>query len=383
MKQTLRSAGYLPVLFILTLAGCQSGAVSPEHYFPMPDPMPETLTSDVQDFAADTLLTGLNRPWGIEFLPDGRVLIAERNGTIQVTNGVRERTVVMEPHLPEGLRDLRIHPDFEENGWLYFSVYVDPDEEGHAYSKLMRATVDGNQLIDIEELYAAGPVRGGGGWTGSRIAFDREGYLFFAVGIRGERMNAQDLLHHSGKTMRLHEDGSIPEDNPFVGRDDALPEIYSYGHREHQALVPHPERDEIWSNEHGEFGGDELNRLEKEGNYGWPLATYSLEYDSTYITPDTLLDGTVPPIHHWTPSISPSGMDFNRGERYEGWDGDLFVGSLRQRLLNRTTGIEEGEPKDEHLLPHVGRVRQVRSAPDGFIYFVTEDTGLLIRLLPA
>lgn len=383
MRHVRLLAALMPAVALILTTGCQSGTVDAAHYFPMPDPMPQTLESDVQPFVADTLLTGLNRPWGMEFLPDGRVLVAERNGTIWATNGVREEKVALEPALPEGLRDLRIHPDFEENGWLYYSVYVEPNEEGQAFSKLMRARVEGNRLLDIEELYAAGPVRGGGGWTGSRIAFDRDGYLFFAVGIRGERMNAQDLLHHSGKTMRLYDDGSIPDDNPFVGREDALPEIYTYGHREHQALILHPERNEIWSNEHGEFGGDELNRLEKGGNLGWPLATYSLEYDSTYITQDTLLAGTVPPVHHWTPSISPSGMDFNRSSRYPGWNGDLFVGSLRQRLLNRTTGYDEGAPVDEHLMPHVGRVRQVRSAPDGFIYFVTEDTGLMIRLLPA
>ncbi len=183
--------------------------------------------------------------------------------------------------------------------------------------------------------------------------------------------------------MRLYDDGQIPSDNPFVDTPGALPEIFTYGHREHQGLVLHPDSGEIWSNEHEEKGGDEVNILRPGLNYGWPKATYSLEYNGTPITPDTLLNGMEPPVHHWTPAIAPSGMDFIKGGRYRGWEGDLFSGSLIQRMLNRSV-IENGViVGDEKLLEHIGRVRDVRVAPDGYLYLITEDTGLMVRLIPS
>lgn len=367
--------------FILLLAAC-NGRDMDSNYFPVPDRELQVIYSESQSFRIDTVLTDLNRPWSMEFLPDGIVLITERQGNVLVVNNGILQDNPLEGNIPSGLRDIRIHPQFEDNRWIYISYYVEPVENDGGYTRLMRGRFKGNRLVDEETIYSAGPLPGRGEWTGSRIAFDRAGYLYFAVGIRGERMNAQDISNHSGKTMRLHDDGTIPSDNPFVDTPDALPEIYTYGHREHQGLVLHPVTGEIWSNEHGERGGDEVNILRSGLNYGWPKATYSLEYDGTFVTEDTLRKGMEPPVHHWTPAIAPSGMDFVTGSRFPGWDGDLFSGSLVQRMLNRSV-VENGEiTGDEKLLEHIGRVRNVKIAPDGYLYLITEDTGLMVRLLP-
>lgn len=351
-------------------------------YFPLPIQEQHVIHSEVQSFMVDTLLTGLNRPWAMEFLPDNRVLITEREGNILLVKNGQLQQSPLQGNIPEGLRDIQLHPRYDENSWIYLSYYVEPTEERGGYSKLMRGKLIDDTLENEEVLYSAGPFELGGGYTGGRIAFDNEGYLFFLVGIRGDRMNAQDKSHHSGKTMRLHEDGTIPTDNPFAGDRGALPEIYSYGHREHQGLVLHPDTGELWATEHGEKDGDELNLIQAGLNYGWPLATWSTEYDGGVISEDPLLEGTEPPVYYWTPSINPSGLDFMTGQRYPGWEGNLFVASLRPRMLNRSV-MEEGRViHDEKLIEGIGRVRSVKFAPDNFLYLLTEDTGLLVRLIP-
>lgn len=369
----------------ILLSAVACGEISgPPSYFPHPDPFGPAVQSDEQAFVVDTVLTDLKQPWGMVFLPDGRLLITEREGGIRVVEGGELRSESLGGDYPGGLRGIVLHPDFDDNGLVYVSHYVEPTNEdrSNGSANVFRGRLDGNRLLDVEEIYRTGPLQGGGGWTGSRLQFDKERYLYILVGIRGDRMNAQDRTHYSGKTMRLRDDGSIPDDNPFVDDEGALPEIYTYGHREHQGVTLHPVTGEVWTNEHGEYGGDELNILKKGGNYGWPLATYSLEYDGTPVTPDTLLPGKEPPVHHWTPAIAPSGMDFNRSHRYPGWSEDLFIGSLIQRRLNRTI-IRNGEiVGDEPLLESIGRVRDVKVAPDGLIYLITEDTGLMVRLIP-
>lgn len=372
--------GVLPLLVGFLLAAC--GGRQEPLYFPLPEQSLEVVQSEKQAFMVDTLLSDLNRPWSLEFLPDNRVLITERAGSIQVVrDGVLQEPLKGE--IPTGLRDIKLHPEFEKNGLIYFTRYIEPGESNGGYTTLMRGRLEGDRMTGIEELYRAGPFRIGGEWTGSRIAFDGTGHIYFMVGIRGNRMNAQDLMHHSGKIMRLTEDGSIPEDNPFAGDPEALPEIWTLGHREHQGLMIHPVNGQVWATEHGEMGGDELNVIEKGNNYGWPLATHSLEYNGEIISEDPFLEGTTPPIHYWTPSIGPGGLTLVTGGRYPGWEGDLFVGSLAQRRLNRTEFEGERIAGDEALLPHIGRVRSVVLAPDRYLYFITEDTGLLIRLLPA
>lgn len=379
------------VFVICLLVSCSQQEPYDDSYFPLPKREMDVEISESHTFMVDTVLTGLDRPWSMEFLPDNKVLITERGGNILIVSNGQLQDEPVAGNVPGGLRDIVLHPDYKKNGWIYISYYQDPEGEKAGYAVLMRGRLDGNRLIDEEILYRAGPFERNGFWTGNRIAFDRSAYLYFLVPIQGVRMNAQDLLHHSGKTMRFHDDGSIPKDNPFVGRDDALPEIFTWGHREHQGLAVHPETGELWSTEHGEFGGDELNILKSGRNYGWPLASYSLEYnDRTPVGPDTLLDGTEPPVHHWTPSIVPSGMTFVFSDLYPGWNGNILIASLTHRvpvdspprMLHRSVIENNRVVHDEGLIETVGRTRSVKMAPDGYIYFITEDTGLMLRLIP-
>lgn len=373
----------LPVVMVLSLwifSSCEpSGDGS---YFPISDSGREVTSTRVQEFIVDTLLTELNRPWDMEFLPDGEVLITERSGRLLlVQNGVLQGAV--NPVIEPGFRGIRMHPEFESNRQLYLSYYKEDPSLGEGYhSILTRGRFENDQLLEEEVIYSTGPFSESPEWYGNRIEFDPDGYLYFAVGQRDGVGTTQDLMHPSGKTMRLFDDGQIPADNPFMTQE-ALPEIYTYGHRQHQGLTRHPETGEIWSNEHGAKGGDEVNILAPGANFGWPLATYSLNYDDTIISPDTLLEGTVPPVHHWTPSIAPSGLAFSLGETYPGWEGDMFTGSLKFRYLMRSR-LEGNSVKDEEiLLENIGRVRTVKTGPDNYLYLLTEDTGLLIRLLPA
>jgi aldose sugar dehydrogenase len=344
----------------------------------------EIIHSEVQSFIVDTIAADLERPWGMAFLPDESVLITERDANLLVIRD-RQSPKSLKGNIPNGLRDIELHPQYEDNGWIYISYYREPAEDESGASVLMRARLDSDVLVDDEVLYSAGPFTWGGGWTGSRIVFDRDNYVYYPVGIRGDIYTPQDKSLHSGKIMRLHDDGSIPSDNPFVDKTDALPEIYTYGHREHQGLAIHPISGDVWSNEHGALGGDELNIIKPGLNYGWPLATYSLSYDGTPVTEetDTLRDGMEPPVHHWTPAIAPSGLAFVVGDTYPGWNGNVFSGSLAQRMLNRSVIKDDRVVHDEKLLVNIGRVRTVKVGPDGFLYLLTEDTGLLVRLLPA
>lgn len=349
-------------------------------YFPLPIKDMEVVKSESQSFMVDTVVTDLNRPWSMVFLPDERVLIAERNGTLLIVENGQVQENPVGGNVPKGLRDIKLHPDYKENGWIYLSYYVEPNEESGGHTVLMRGRLKEDKLIDDQILYIAGPFKEGGGWYGSKIAFDPEGYLFFTVGIRGERQNAQNLSNPSGKTMRLNDDGTIPSDNPFVHFSGALHEIYSYGHRMHEGLVCDPETGNMWSSEFGELGGDELNIIQAGLNYGWPEVTHSLEYDGTAISSDSVREGMESPIHHWT--VAPSDMDFVYGDQYPGWDGNLFVGSLGKRQLIRCVLKEKVFIHQEKLLEHIGRVRDVKFGPDKFLYVMTEDTGLIVRLIP-
>lgn len=354
-----------------------------ESYFPLPGSNAAVVQSEEQAFVVDTVVTGLERPWSMAFLPDNRMLIAERAGNLLIVENGKLRQQPAGGSVPTGLRDVELHPRFEENGWIYISYYVEPDGDDGGYTALLRGRLEDNALIDEQVLYTAGPFKESGNWYGSRISFDHKEYLFFTVGIRGEIEHAQNLSLFAGKTMRLYDDGQIPSDNPFVDTPGALPEIYTYGHRMHEGLTCHPETGQIWSNEHGAKGGDEINIIRAGINFGWPKATYSLNYDDTIISEDTLREGMEPPVHHWTPSIAPSGMDFVIGGRYPNWEGDLFSGALAHRLLMRSVIEGNRVVREETLLEDIGRVRSVRLGPDGLLYVMTEDNGLIVRLIPA
>lgn len=383
--------GLLIIILAVVVTGCSSepssNGVAEDLYFPLPDETPELVESEDQYFYVETVVTDLEMPWGMLFLPDGKMLITEKAGNLRlVENGeLQSEPVEGAPEVfnegQGGLLDLEIHPNYEENGWIYIS-YSNPGDDG-GHTAIMRAKLQENELVDREVLFEGGPFSDAGQHFGSRIEFDNDGFLYFSIGDRGEMENAQNLSNHSGKTFRLNDDGTVPEDNPFVDEEDAQPEIFTYGNRNPQGLALNPETGDLWEHEHGPRGGDEINILAGGANYGWPEITYGINYDSTIISEDTARTGMEQPIHYWDPSIAPSGMDFLDSEKYEGWKNDLFVGSLSFQYLHRIV-IEDNEVvKEEELLEDEGRVRDVKKGPDGFLYVMVENQGEILRLLPA
>ncbi len=326
-------------------------------------------------------------PWGLAFLPNGDLLITEKRGELVLFKN-KEKTQIT--NLPEiyvrgqgGLMDVALHPNYDKNGWIYLTYSSAEGDKKGGHTALMRAKLKNNQLIEKEVLYKASPNTTKGQHFGSRIAFDNKGFLYFSIGERGERdINPQDIKRDGGKIYRLNDDGSIPNDNPFVGVDGAKTAIYSYGHRNPQGLVKHPSTGEIWNHEHGPRGGDEINIIKKGANYGWPLVTFGINYSGTTITDLTEMEGMESPIHQWTPSIAPSGMAFITSDKYPEWQGRLLVGSLVFRYLellkldNSNNIIQQ-----EKLMSDVGRVRNVKQGPDGFIYVAVEGKGIY-KLLP-
>ena len=334
------------------------------------------------------LAEDLENPWSLAFLPDGVVLVTERPGRLRVIrDGRLEPTAVA--GLPEiedvgqgGLLDVVPHPDYASNGWLYLS-YAAAGEGGYG-TRVARAKLDGNRLAELEVLFRANTLGRGGRHFGSRLAFDSEGYLFVTVGDRGQRHDAQKLGSHSGKVLRLHDDGRVPEDNPFVGQAGAEAAVFSLGHRNQQGMAFRADGT-LWTVEHGPRGGDELNRVEAGVNYGWPVITYGREYIGGSIGEGTERPGLAQPVTYWVPSISPSGLAFYDGEAFPNWRGDLFVGALSGEHLARLR-IDDGRVvEQERLLEDWGRrIRDVRQGPDGLLYLLTDESdGGLYRLEPA
>ncbi len=353
----------------------------PSPYFPLPQRITNAMASEELALMVDTVAKGLKRPWSMVFLPDHTLLIAERSGKIlRFKDGIQIDT--LSGNIPSSLRDIKIHPDFKNNKLVYLSYFIEPVKStgSGGFTALMRARLQGNKLLEEQMIYKAGPFKNNGDWFGSKIGFDNKGYLFFSVGIHSDRKNAQNLSAYDGKTMRLNPDGSIPKDNPFVNTPGALPEIYSYGHRMHQGMRRDPKTGRMMVVEFGELGGDELNILKPGANYGWPIATYSLEYNGAIISESPLKEGIEPPIHHY--AIAPSDFDFVYGKRYPGWDGNIFIGGLATKKLYRLVMKNDTFLHDESLLHNLGRIREVVFAPDEFLYAMTEDTGILVRLIP-
>lgn len=347
----------------------------------------EVIESENQKFGTETITDQLSNPWGIAFLPDGRILITERNGEIRI---VKEGKLLEEKvaNVPEvyaqgqgGLMDIKLHPGYATNGWIYLT-YAKPGQDGGG-TTLARAKLDGNNLTELEELFSAQPFTSSGVHFGSRIVFDGNGYIFFTSGERGTKENAQNLNNHLGKVLRLHDDGRVPTDNPFVNTAGAKPEIWSYGHRNPQGLVYDAATQTLWDAEHGPMGGDELNLVEKGKNYGWPVITYGKNYDGTPITDITEKEGMEQPVWYWVPSIATCGMTRVTSDRYPGWKGNFLVGAL---VLTHVARVEVDAQnkfvKQEKLLDKVGRVRTVEQSPDGYLYVLTESPGQLIRLVP-
>ncbi|MCZ6587839.1 MAG: PQQ-dependent sugar dehydrogenase [Alphaproteobacteria bacterium] len=349
----------------------------------------QIVNSQKQAFRPVVVAAGLEHPWSMAFLPDGRVLVTERPGRLRlIVNGRLQAAPVS--GVPKvvargqgGLLDVVLHPDYADNGWIYLS-FAAPSPRG-AHTAVVRARLDGNRLVDLKTIFRANNVAGGRVHFGSRLAFGGDGKLYVTVGERGDSDRAQDLDSHNGTTVRLNDDGTVPGDNPFLNTAGALPETYSYGHRNSQGMARHPVSGEIWLSEHGPQGGDEINIVRAGVNYGWPVITYGRSYAGFSIGEGSEKPGMAQPILHWTPSIAPSGMAFYTGDKFPAWRGNLFVGSLKFRHLVRLELDGERVVSQERLLEGAfGRVRDVRQGPDGLLYLLTdENEGALIRLEPA
>ena len=349
----------------------------------------QVLRSSKASYSLRMLTLDLEQPWGMAFLPDGRLLITERPGRLRIfANGRLERAPV--GGLPKvfargqgGLLDICLHPDFARNAQLYLTY--SGEGEGGAATVLARAELRNNALVGVQRLFEALPRTSGGLHFGSRIVFDRAGLLYVTCGERYQMQRAQNLADLGGKVVRLRDDGSVPPDNPFVGREGARPEIFTWGHRNPQGMAMNPATGRIWVAEHGPRGGDELNLLKAGANYGWPRATHGIDYSGSTISPNKSLPGMEDPVRVWVPSISPSGLAFYTGDRSPGWKGSVFTGALSDNALIRIELDGDRYLGEERLLVDLlPYIRDVRQGPDGLLYLVTHtDSGGLYRLEPA
>lgn len=346
--------------------------------------------SEKQRFIVDTIVSGLDVPWGLAFLPNGDMLISERSGKLLIfSNGELSEPVKGLPQVMAfgqgGLLDICLHPEYEKNGWIYFSYSApDPDSRKRiGNTAIMRARLKGNQLTDSQVIFKGSPMTDKGHHFGSKLAFDKQNRLYFGIGDRGQHFDfPQKLDNTNGKIHRINDDGSIPEDNPFVKTPRAVASIYSYGHRNPQGTAFHPITGELWETEHGPKGGDEINLIKPGKNYGWPVISYGINYDGTILTELTEKEGLEQPISYWTPSIAPCGMTFVTGDQYKNWKNNMLVGSLSFKYLERIVLNGQAVIHREKLLENIGRVRNVVMSPDGFIYVAIETPGKILRLTP-
>ena len=327
----------------------------------------------------------LERPWGLAFLPDGRMLVTERPGRLRIVGGDAEvpPTVSGTPTVfaqgQGGLLDVALDPDFEANRYVYLT-YADPGPGGAAATAVGRGRFEGDSLAGFERLWVQEPYLVGPNHFGSRVAFTADGHLLVSTGERFQFDPAQDLSNHLGTIVRLNRDGSVPDDNPFVGQDGAQPEIWSYGHRNVEALGVHPETGEVWEAEMGPLGGDELNRVERGANYGWPVVSWGDNYDGTQIPDPPTRPEFADATRHWTPVISPSGMTFYTSDAFPEWTGSVMIGSLSRRGVVRLV-VDGGEVTHEELIPLDARIRDVEQGPDGHVYvLVDQEDGGVWRL---
>jgi len=334
----------------------------------------------------ELIVPNLDIPWGFDFLPDGALIITEKEGRLIRFSAGEKKEIKGLPEIKVqgqgGLMDVKLHPNFKNNKWIYLT-YSSPKGDGKgANTALMRAKLEGNQLVDQKVLYKASPNSNKPYHFGSRVEFDNDGYLYFSIGDRGSRdENPQDITRDGGKIYRLDADGQIPKDNPFVGKSGAREAIFSYGHRNPQGMAKHPETGEIWIHEHGPRGGDELNIVKKGKNYGWPIITYGINYSGTKITDETSRPNMERPIYYWVPSIAPSGLEIISSDRYSNWKGNVLAGSLSFQYLERLVLENNKVTYREKLMDGMGRIRSVKQAPDGYIYVGVEGKGIY-RLKP-
>ena len=340
---------------------------------------------------AETFASGLVNPWALAFLPDGRLLVTERPGRLRFVgkDGTLSEPLTGVPAVDArgqgGLLDVALDPRFAENRLIYLS-FSEPGENGTAGTAVARGRLGETGLEDVRVIYSQRPKLRGGGHYGSRLVFGRDGTLFVTQGDRqAYRDSAQSLSAGQGKVARINTDGTIPRDNPFVGRTDARPEIWSYGHRNVQAAALHPETGQLWTVEHGARGGDELNHPERGRNYGWPVITYGIDYSGARIGEGTARDGLEQPVYYWDPVIAPSGMAFYTADAIPGWKGSILIGSMTPGALVRLV-MENGRVvREERYLGDLREsIRDVQQGPDGMVYAVTKsNAGHVLRIVPA
>ncbi len=347
------------------------------------------LSTSAASFEIEVVADGLEHPWAIAFLPDGDMLVTERAGRLRI---IRDGQLLDDPvaDVPAayvrsqgGLMDIALDPDFASNGWIYLTL-AHGEARANA-TRLVRGRLDGLEWIDNEVLFTAEPTRNTPVHYGGRMAFLDDGTLMLTIGDGyDDREDAQRLDSHTGTIVRLNRDGSAPADNPFVDRADALPEIFSYGHRNPQGIVFDEQTGRIWSHEHGPRGGDELNLIRAGGNYGWPVATHGIDYSGARITPHVSRPGMIDPLIDWTPSIAPAGMSQYRGELFPDWDGDLLVASLVEQTIRRVGLVGDQAVTDEPIGLQIDqRLRDVRVGPDGALYVLTDQPeGAVLRITP-
>ncbi|PQB04679.1 PQQ-dependent sugar dehydrogenase [Aureitalea marina] len=340
------------------------------------------LVTPSRDYTIQTVVPDLDNPWGMDWLPDGSMLITEKSGDLIHWVDGQKRMIAGVPDVyvrgQGGFMDVAVHPDYADNGFIFFTMASSEGPGDGGNTQLVRAKLSGNSLTEVTVLYKGTPNSRISRHWGSRIDFDDEGHVYFSIGDRADRdTNPQDITRDGGKIYRLNLDGSIPSDNPFVGEAGVKEAIYSYGHRNPQGMARHPETGQIWTHEHGPKGGDEVNVIQAGKNYGWPVISYGVNYSGSRFTDITKKEGMEQPIYYWVPSIAPCGMDFVTGDRYPDWKGDLLVGSLKFNYVELLRLDGDRVIGREKIAEDIGRVRNVRMGPDGYIYIGVEGQAIL------
>ena len=363
---------------------------------PLPD-FPQHYQTTEYEIQVDLVADGLSNPWSIAFLPDGDMLVTERAGRLRlIRDGQLEQIPV--GGTPEvkitvlgGLLDVLLHPDFASNRILYLSYAKGKENDNLSTTALARARLNADTLVGLEDIFVANSWSQSPTNFGGRMTFGDDGKLYMTIGERQEEARAQDMMDHGGKVIRLNDDGSIPTDNPFIGNDEVLPEIFAYGIRSPQGLAFNPGTGELWENEHGPLGGDEINIIKAGKNYGWPLATFGLDYDGYPFSEETEGEGLEQPFMYWIPSIAISGMSFYTGDAFPNWQGNAFVGAMvmgRTPMtghFQRITFSDEGVPlaREPILVDLHQRIRDVRPGPDGNLYVLTDQNpGAVLKVSP-
>ena len=344
--------------------------------------IPETINYEIKNIYSDVEI-----PWSIEFLNNETIIYAEKRGEIFI---IKDGKSIKVENVPEiylrgqgGLLDLELHPNFANNNLIYISYALGSREDGGGNTAVSRAKLIQNKLTDLELLYKGEGNSTRGQHFGTRLQFDNDGKLFFAIGDRGNRDELpQNLSLDGGKIYRINDDGTIPDDNPFVNDENTIKAIYSYGHRNPQGIFLHPKTGKIWTNEHGPKGGDEINIISKGKNYGWPKITYGINYSGTTITDEKEHPEMEQPLYYWIPSIAPSGFAYVSSNKYKKWKGSLLTGSLKFKYLERLVLNKNNKVVyREKIADSIGRVRDVKESPDGFIYFTVENKGIF-KIVP-